>query len=138
MKSFMKTIFLYLIVITASLFAVEEGNVLIYTDPVQITSEISPYETLTENKPVTGTLMVTHNSSLKVDEKSVKLGDASLRVKLLNQVKFSSDGKFVISIYQFELSGRKAGSYTLPPITAKVGDQVYQAPPLNLTIGEGS
>lgn len=135
MKSLMKTIFLYLFVMTATLSAAEEGNVLISTDSVQITSEISPYETLTENKPVTGTLMVTHNSSLKVDEKSVKLGDAPLPVKLLNQVKFSPEGKFVISIYQFELPGRKAGTYTLAPITVKVGDQVYQAPPLSLTVG---
>lgn len=131
----MKTLFLALCLLSAPLAGAEEGNVLIYTDPVQITSEISPYEPLTENKPVTGTLMVTHNSNLKVDEKSIKLGETPLTVKLLNEVKFSPDGKFIISIYQFELPGRKAGSYTLPPITAKVGDQVYQAPPLSLTIG---
>lgn len=133
MKKFL-SIAIFLLV--TALYAAEEGNVLIYTDPVQISSEISPYESLAEGKPVTGTIMVTHDANLKIDENSFRMGNEAIKVKLVNQVQLSPSSKLVITIYQFEISGRNSGAYTLPPITVKVGGEEYQAPPLPLVIGE--
>lgn len=120
---------------TTLLSSAEEGNILIQADPVQVTTEISPYETITENTPITGTLMITHNSNLKVDEQSFQMGKEPIKVKPLKQVQLDPNNKLVISIYQFELAGRKNGLYTLPPILVRVGGTEYQAPPLTFTVG---
>lgn len=114
----------------------EQGNVLVYTDPVQVTTEISPYESLTENSPIKGTLMVTHDATLKVDISSFRIGSDPLKVELEKEVSLSSTNNLLISIYKFELPGKPKGSYNLSPMSVKVGGKEYQAPSLNIVIGE--
>lgn len=117
-----------------SLHAAEQGNVLIYTDPVQVTTEISPYEPLAQNQPITGTLMITHDSNLKIDDSSFMIGNKSLKTQFQQETKISPTNNLIISIYQFELEGLKIGNHNLPPITVIVGGETYQAPSLNIII----
>lgn len=130
----MKRILIFLCLVSLPLCAAEESNVLLYTDPVQVNAEVSTYEALSAGKPITGTIMITHDSNLKVDEKSFQMGKESIQVKAINQVQMSPTSKLVISIYQFELAGKPSGAYDLPPLTVNVGGTVYQAPPFDLII----
>lgn len=130
----MKKIICLLCLAFLPITAAEESNVLLYTDPVQVNAEVSTYEALEAEKPITGTIMITHDTNLKVDEGSFRMGNESLKVKLVNQVQMSSTSKLVITIYEFEIPGKPTGAYNLPPITVNVGGTVYQAPPLNVTI----
>ncbi len=116
------------------LIAAPQDNILLYTDSVQVTSEVSPYETLQANQPIKGTLMITHVNNLKVDPASVKMGGETLKVKFVRDVSLSSTDNLSISIYQFEVKGKPKGNYTLPPISVKVGDKEYQAPSLDISI----
>ena len=119
---------------TACLMAAVEDNVLIYSDSVQVTSEISSWEILTKNHPIKGTLTITHNDNLKIDAASAKIGNDPLQVKLVSEVILSPTSKLSLSIYEFELKGMEVGNYNLPPISVKVGNKVYQAPQLNVLI----
>jgi hypothetical protein len=64
------------------------------------------------------------------------MGNDPLKVEFVKEVDLSSEGKLVITIYQFELPGKKKGNYDLPPISVKVGGKEYQAPPINLSVGD--
>ena len=130
----MKKILVSLCILVLPLTAAEESNILFYQDPVQVDAEISPYETFSADKPITGTIMITHDANLKVDEGSFRMGKETITVKPVNQVQMSPESKMVITIYSFELPGKKSGAYDLPPITVNVGGTVYQAPPLYLII----
>lgn len=132
----LRKMMLFLCLTASPLISAQEGNVLIYTDLVQVTSEISPYETIQENAPITGTLMVTHNDNLKVDVASIRMGNDPLKVKFVKNVTLSASDKLSISIYEFELAGKKKGNYTLDPISVSVGGKKVQAPPLIINVGE--
>ena len=131
----LRLIFL-LLCATFTLSAAEQDNVLFYKDSVQLSTEISPYDILVQDKPIYGTLMVTHNDTVKVDDQSIKMGTEPIKSKFIKQVTLDPNSKLVISIYQFQLKGHKKGNYELPPVTAKVGGKEYQAPPLNIDVGE--
>lgn len=110
----------------------QQDNVLFYQDTVQVTAEISPYANLTQDQPIVGTLMVTHDSALKVDPATFRIGNDPLKTEFVKEVPLS--GRLVITIYQFQLSGKKKGNYNLPPMTVKVGGKEYQAPTLNINV----
>ena len=130
----MKKLSILLALLCFPLAAAKQDNILLYTDSVQVTSEISPYENVQADLPIKGTIMITHMGALKVDPKTFRMGDESLKVTFIKDVSLSSSENLVISIYEFELKGRKKGNYTLPPITVKVGDQEYQAPALDIYV----
>jgi hypothetical protein len=130
----MLRLFMLLLVAPISIAFAQNSNVLIYKDPVQVNAEVSPYAVLKEDSPITGTIMITHNTNLKVDEGTIRMGDDPLKVQFVKNVTLSSEGSLIISIYDFEMKGMKKGNYELPPISVKVGGKEYQAPALNITV----
>lgn len=118
------------------LFSIDtQSNVLIYTDPVQISSEINQYEQLVAGTPIQGSVMVTHDAKNAIDPNSFRLGNKLLSVEFVQSVPMSDYSNLVVTIYKFRLDGMKKGIHTLPPIKVKVGGKEYQAPPLTLEIG---
>jgi len=95
-------------------------------DNVKITTEMDVYD-LMENKPLKGTVSVTHNDTNPVDVGSFKLGGEPLKVEFLRNVKFSANSPLIISMYHFEAPAKKAGLYMLPEVSAKVGSTVYKS-----------
>lgn len=112
-----------------------QSNVLIYTDPVQVSSEISQYEKLVAGNPLQGSIMVTHDAKNAIDPNSFRLGDKPLSVEFVQSMPISDYSNLVVTIYKFRLEGMKNGIHTLPPIKVRVGGKDYQAPPLTLEIG---
>jgi hypothetical protein len=127
-------LFLLFAGLSLHLYAQEESNVLIYTDPVQISSSINAYENLTAGQPIQGSVMVTHQENNAVDADSFKLGDKPLKVELVQSTPMSSYSHLVVTIYSFQFPGMSQGMYTLDPINVKVGGKVYQAPPLTIQV----
>jgi hypothetical protein len=116
----------------------QQPNLLIYDDgSIQISTEVYEYEKLVEGKPVLGSVMITHNASSIIDSESFKIGNKPLKVKLIKTVPFASSN-IVISIYNFQLEGLPEGTQTLAPISLKVGEKYYQAPPLTITVGSNN
>lgn len=127
-------IFLSFACLSFQLGAQEESNVLLYTDPVQVSSSINAYENLTAGQPIQGSVMVTHQENNAVDPDSFKLGKKTLKVELVQSTPMSSYNPLVVTIYSFQLPGMSQGMYTLDPISVKVGGKVYQAPPLTIQV----
>jgi hypothetical protein len=115
-----------------SLFA--DSNVLIYTDPVQVTSSINAYETIVAGAPIEGSVMITHDTQSAVDTTSFRLGDKPLQVQFVESMSMSSYSSLVVTIYHFQLAALPPGSHTLPPIKVKVGGKEYQAPPMTVQV----
>lgn len=110
------------------------SNVLIYTNPVQITASINAYENLVAGVPIEGTVMVTHQESNAVDPDSFRIGSKPLTVEFVQNVSMSEYSNLVITFYRFKLDGMNKGQYTLDPINVKVGGKVYQAPPITIQV----
>ncbi|MCE5318000.1 MAG: BatD family protein [Parachlamydia sp.] len=128
--------FLMLLLTPLSLLAeTPASNVLIYTDPVQVSSSINAYENIVAGVPIEGTVMVTHQESSAVDPSSFRIGSKPLKVEFVQIVAMSDYSNLVISFYSFKLEGMNKGQYTLDPINVKVGGKVYQAPPLTIQVG---
>lgn len=111
-----------------------DANILIYTDPVQIDTNISDYENITSKAPIRGTIMVTHNVNNQIDPSSFRLGENPLKAEFVQSTAISPYSPLVVTIYQFQLEGIKKGSHTLPPIRVKVGGKDYQAAPLTIEV----
>lgn len=128
-------VFLMLLLAPLSMLA-ETGpsNVLIYTDPVQVSSSINAYENLVAGIPIEGTVMVTHQENNPVDPDSFRLGKKTLKVEFVQNVSMSEYSNLVISFYRFKLDGMNKGQYTLEPINVNVGGKNYQAPPLTIQV----
>lgn len=128
--------FLMLLLTPLSLLAeTSPSNVLIYTDPVQISSSINAYENIVAGVPIEGTVMVTHQENSAVDPSSFRIGGKPLNVQFVQTVAMSDYSNLVISFYSFKLEGMNKGQYTLDPINVKVGGKVYYAPPLTIQVG---
>lgn len=130
----LKTILLLSIFVPLALLSVEFSDVLIYDQPVQISSEINEYENIVAGKPIQGSVMVTHNANTSVDANSFMLGNKPLQVEFVQTAKMSTDSNLEVSIYKFSLPGMNTGAHTLDPIKVKVGDKEYLAPPLNILV----
>lgn len=133
----MLRIFLFLMLLSSwSLFSDDtDTNVLIYTDPVQISSEINEYENITSGVPIQGSVMVTHQANNPVDQKSFMLGNKPLKTTFVQTAAMSSASNLVVSIYIFQLDGMAKGMHNLDPIKVEVGGKVYEAPPLTVMVG---
>lgn len=95
-----------------------------YGDDAQVSASISA-EKAFENYPLTGIISVTHNPNDVIDISSFTLNGKSLDAELFKTVQLSPT--LVISFFNFTISGQAKGIYTLPPISVKVGKQVYQS-----------
>jgi hypothetical protein len=118
-------IFLALLCLPLHLRSAEANNILMYEGgDVQVTSELNnQYQNIAVNSPITGTVMVTHDANTPIDAKSFRLGSKPLKVSFVQSVPMSSFSNLVITIYKFEIEGRKMGIYTLDPINVKVGSK---------------
>lgn len=111
------------------------ANDLIYGDgSTELTSQINEYETITANKPIKGSIFVTHDARNAIDTGSFRLGNKPLKVTLVQSTRLSSSSPIMITIYSFQLDGMPAGTHTLPPISVKVADKVVQALPLSIEV----
>lgn len=132
------TIFIILMALFAPLQLISDepvSNVLLYTDPVQISSSINAYENIVPGVPIKGTVMVTYDEKHGIDPKSFRIGNKPLKVEFVQTVPMSSFSKLVISFYRFTLDGMNQGQYTLEPINVNVGGKVYWAQPLTIQVG---
>lgn len=100
----------------------------------QVTSEISEYQTLAANKPIQGSIFVTHESKNKIDEGSFKLGDQPLKVTLAANTQISLSSTIYVTVYNFQIEGLPPGTHTLPSISVKVGDKRVEAQPLIIQV----
>lgn len=130
-------IFLALLCLPLDINSAESNNILMYQGgDVQVTSEINnQYQSIAVNSPITGNVMVTHDANTPIDAKSFRIGNKPLNVSFVQSIPMSSFSNLVITIYKFEIEGRKMGIYTLDPISVKVGDKDYQAPPMTVQVG---
>lgn len=104
-----------------------EGN-------IEVTSEISPYESIQANQPISGTVMITHDKNDSIDTSSFRMGDQRLKVKLVQSAVMATNKKLVVTIYNFQMEGKPSGVYTLPPIRVRVAGKEYQARSLVLNV----
>ncbi len=111
-----------------------EANVLVYQENVQISAEIDEYDNLRAGLPLSGSIMVTHDANVPVDQNSFMIGDKSLEVTFVQNVLMSSMSNLQVTIYHFQLGGLSVGQHTLPIIKVKVGGAYYAAPPIILQI----
>lgn len=113
------------------------SNDLVYGDgSTEITAQIDEYENITANKPIQGTIFVTHDEKNKIDNTSFKLGTKHLKVTFTQSSQMASYSTIMVSIYSFQLDGLPMGTHTLPPITVKVGGKEFQALPLVLQVSK--
>lgn len=111
------------------------ANDLVYGEgSTEITSQINEYETITANKPIRGSIFVTHLTKDLIDNESFRLGNAPLKVRWVQSTSISSLSSLLVTIYSFQLDGYPIGKHTLPPIHVKVGDQEFQALPLTIEV----
>ena len=118
------------------LFSADQSNILIWNEGnVQVASQINAFEKIVANKPIQGSVMVTHDANNPIDGTSFRMGDKPLKVQLVQTVPISSSSKLVLTIYNFTIDGMENGVYTLPPVKVKVGGKDYQSAPLTIQVG---
>lgn len=88
-----------------------------------VAAEIDSYRAF-ENRPLPGTLTITHESTQKVDPASVLLENKPLKVELQKIVPLPP-GTGQLSIYSFELPAKSKGLYLLPSMSVIVGGKRY-------------
>lgn len=134
MKVMIGCLFAFMFFMPLTLKAQAYSNVLVPNEPVQITSSVNQYDQISENVPIQGTLMVTHDANNSIDQDSFHMGDKPLSVKLVQSVPMSSYSNLIVTIYNFQIDGMKAGSYTLPSVNVVVGGKKYVAPPMSIIV----
>ncbi len=93
---------------------------------VIVTSEMNYTQLITGN-PLSGTVTITHDKTLKIEPKSFKVGTKPLKVKFLNDVVISESSPLIISIYSFEIPALSKGLHILPEISVSVGGKTYKS-----------
>lgn len=79
------------------------------------------------DQPLKGTVTVTHDKSMRIDNTSFRIDKDSLPVKFVREIKISPNDPLVLSIYNFTLPGKSEGLYALPSISVKVEDATVQS-----------
>ncbi len=97
-----------------------------YENAIKVTAEIDLYKTY-ENHPLQGTITVTHDAKLPVDESSFKMEGAPLKVQAVKSVRVSANDQIQLSLYKFFLPGQPRGLYILPEISVLVGEKLYHS-----------
>lgn len=96
-----------------------------YSQDVKVSAAVD--EDLSEGKPVTGSVTITHNSSFAVDPDSFRVGTEPLKVDFLKDVQISPSSDLIISIYNFSLEPKPVGLHVLPEVSVKVGGKEYRS-----------
>ena len=99
----------------------------------EITTQVNQYDKISANKPIQGSIFITHDAKNSVDASSFRLGNKPLKVTFVQNTQMSP-GSVVVSIYSFQLEGMGAGIHTLPSINVKVGNKLIQALPLVIEV----
>lgn len=94
-------------------------------------------EKIYEKQPVNGTITITHDGNLKVDQSSFRLDKAALKTDFVQEVKISPTDPLVITIYKFSLDPQPKGLYVLPEVSVKVGSKIYRSPPSTYEVQSG-
>lgn len=102
---------------------------------VNVQAELNTYS-IAPNKPLSGTLMITHPESVEIDLTSATMEGKPLELGLVQKVPLGDD--LFINIYQFTLPPYKPGEYNLPVITIKVGDREYETLPVRFIVPDAS
>lgn len=71
--------------------------------------------------PINGLITISHNQNEKIDEAAFQIGNDSLIVEKIKDVKISGSSPILLTIYRFHLEGKKVGVYSLPAISTRVG-----------------
>lgn len=100
----------------------------LWAQNVSVSASIDPYK-LYENQPLSGTLQVTHPSSVEVPLDGFTIEGQPLKVKFLSEIAIESGSSLRVSNYHFELPGKPKGLYVLPAIALKIGSESYQSIP---------
>lgn len=132
-------LFIFIYCFHLQLFAKEDPqpNILPYGQgTVQISTSVNANDTVLPKVPFKASVMITHDSNQEVDPNSFRFGDNPIKATFMQSVNMSVTSKLQVTIYQVELPGLAEGNQTLPPISVKVAGKYYQAPPLQLIIGE--
>lgn len=77
--------------------------------------------------PLRGTVTITHDRKLAVDENSFMMGEEPLEVEYLKEVQVAPNSPLTISIYSFTLMPDEPGLKELPEITVTVGGKQFQS-----------
>lgn len=96
------------------------------TSTPKVTAEIDLYKTFA-NHPIQGTISVTHNSNVPVDQSSFRINGDPLKVEAAKTVKVSPNDPLEILLYRFTLPGKPQGLYVLPEISVSIGGKVYHS-----------
>lgn len=114
-----------------------QSDALFYKDDdTQVTSEIEVYQTIVQDVPIKGSVLITHDSTKKVDVDSFRIGDKPLKVTFVTSQPMGDS--LEVSVYSFELEGMKNGQHVLPPVVVKIGGNEYQAPSMVVDVGPGA
>lgn len=110
-------------------------NDLIYGDgSTEITSQVNEYENIPANKPIQGSIFVTHDVKNTIDVESFRLGNKPLKVTFVQTSQMSPSSNVVVSIYSFQLEGLPLGIHTLPSINVNVAGKNVRALPLVIEV----
>jgi len=110
-------------------------NDFVYGDgSTEVTAQINEYEKIQPNKPIQGSIFVTHDAKNTIDVKSFRLGDKPLKTDFVQTSQMSSSSNIVVSIYSFQLEGLPLGVHTLPSIHVKVAGKDVRSLPLVVQI----
>jgi hypothetical protein len=124
-----------LLAVFSQAVAIPQPNILIYKQGnIQISSEIDEYEHILQDKPIKGSILITHEPKDKIDNTSFRIGVKELKISFVKSYSLDSSNLLQVSAYEFELPGMERGTHTLPPISVRVGGKVYQAPPMTVDV----
>lgn len=99
-----------------------------FSQDVKISAEIDPYNII-ENRPLSGTIEVTHDQKIKIDPSKFTIEGKPLKAELVKNVKISENNPLIVSIFHFELPPMPKGLQILPEISLTVGNKIYKSFP---------
>jgi len=86
-------------------------------------------------QPIKGMITITHNPSAKIDLNTFKLDGKPINVIFIKDVPFTSKLPTVLSIFDVELPPQSEGLYSLPSISARIGNQTYHSSISTYSVG---
>ena len=111
------------------------ANDLIYGEgSTEVNTQINEYAPVVANKPIQGTIFITHEAKNAIDVNSFRIGNKPLKVSFVQTSQMSSSSSIYVTIYSFELEGLPTGTHTLSPIVVKIGGKEVQALPLVIEV----
>lgn len=103
---------------------------------VTVSSEIDLYQAY-ENRPLQGTISITHFSTAKIDDSSFNIEGTPIKAEAIKTVRFSPSSNIEMTIYRFTMPGKTQGLYVLPSISVKVDGETYKSIPSSYEVKAG-